>query len=415
MTFSLILTVLRRRWKTIAAFALLSALGGIALWTAMPTKYSATTSLVVSAGVSNPFTGTKEEVNIRTEQEILGSRQVAERASEALGVDLVPGSFLLSQVDVAAPSGSQVLQVTVSASSPSEAAKAADALSEAYLEFRREGADTVVDGYLEKIDGQLAELQAGPRDDATNSLIATLQQQRLSLLLSSSEPGRIIGEAEVPSSPSTPGLIVSLAGGIVGGIVLGIGAALLRERTDPLVRSADRLEKIVGAVPLVSSSHHQHGFWASLADHVADATESEGVVQRVLLRGVGVSDAADWANHLENALADAESDAGVLKDGVDLWAVDVDVDEEEDGSKSSVLRSEDDEAHARIIDASGLGSARAVARLAVGADVVVLLVPSDARSADVESDFELLRSTERPLVVGFDPTREQEPADSPSA
>lgn len=401
MTFALILTVLRRRWKTIAACALLGVLGGVALWGITPTKYSATTSLVVSAGVSNPFTGTKEEVNIRTEQEILGSREVAQRASETLGVKLEPGSFLLSQVDIAAPSGSQVLQVTVSAGSPSEAAQAADALSAAYLDFRREGADTVVNGYLEKIDEQLAGLQGQERDEATNNLIETLQQQRLSLVLTTSEPGRIIGEAEEASSPSTPGLSVSLAGGLVGGAVLGIAVALLRERSDTRVRSADRLARVVGAAPVISTES-DGTFWASLADRIGEISESGDRAQKVLLRAVGTTRTGKLAARLEKALgverAAAESNDPWTRIAAPSGAM-------ADAAPSAVI----DEAKHRpqVVDGSSQASARAFARLAQHADVVVIAVAPDALLSEVNAVFEGLHGIDTPVLVGLDRSRRE--------
>lgn len=423
MTFAFIVEVLRRRWRVIAVCALVGVLGGVALWAATPTRYSATTSLVVSAGVSNPFTGTKEEVNIRTEQEILGSREVAQRASEALGVTLNPGSFLLSQVDVAAPSGSQVLQVTVSADSPTEAARAADALSEAYLEFRREGADTVVNGYLEKIDAQLVELQGRPQDAATSSLVQTLQQQRLSLLLTTSEPGRIIGEAEVPSSAATPGLTVSLAGGLVGGVLLGVAAALLRERTDPRVRSADRLGRVVGEAPVVDASTSPT-FWVDLADRVVE-TSSGTPSPRVLLREIDAPGSTPSAARLEEAL-EAVTTAGVLA-ATDPWGArgaaegavvpsdaDTAPDVERDPEPGPDRRVDGETL--RVVDSSGAHSLGVFARLAGQADVVTLLVDERSRLADVAAVWEALDGREKPVVVGLTRSHPRQPdqAVSPS-
>src|SRR5690606_26137948 len=122
MSIALLLTVLRRRWVVVAIGALLGLLLGVGMTKLMPASYSATASLVVSPVVTNPLSGAREDVNIRTEQEILGSREVAARASEILGIPADRDSFLLTQADVAAPSGSQVLQITVQSASPQQAA-----------------------------------------------------------------------------------------------------------------------------------------------------------------------------------------------------------------------------------------------------------------------------------------------------
>ena len=77
MSFAYVLSTLRRRWLVVLLTMLLGALGGACYAELTPDRYDATTSLVVSPVISNPLTGSREDVNIRTEQEILGSREVA--------------------------------------------------------------------------------------------------------------------------------------------------------------------------------------------------------------------------------------------------------------------------------------------------------------------------------------------------
>jgi capsular polysaccharide biosynthesis protein len=308
-------TVLLRRWKVIVFCVVLGALAGYALGARIPTRYSATTSLVVSPLVTNPFTNTREEVNIRTEREILGSREVAARASELLGESFESSSYLLSHVDVAAPSGSQILQVAVQATSPEDAAAAADALSQAYLEFRSEGADAVAQRYLDSIDEQLADLASEPDTVANEALETTLQQQRATVLLSTSEPGRIIGAAVVPTAPSTPSDNILIVAGTVFGLMIGCALALVRERTDRHVGTIDRLESAVD-VPIIEA-------W-SLADdeaweEVAQALErtigtNRDHNPRILIDGLGWAKDSALGEDVENRLSavlsfDAESHA----------------------------------------------------------------------------------------------------------
>ena len=265
MSFTYVLSTLRRRWLLVLLAMLLGGLAGAAYAELTPDRYESTTSLVVSPVISNPLTGSREDVNIRTEQEILGSREVARRASASLG-DADASESLRGEVSVAAPMGSQILQVTVRASTPQEAVDGADAIADAYLELREDAASNLTQRYLEGVDQQIEDLRAEPSTPTTEALIETLQQQRTNVTPADQEPGRIIGAAVLPSEPSGPGMLITIAGVAVAGMLLGIAAAVLRERLDPSVRTADRLELSAGPLAIVTSEHSDEQFWVRLAD-----------------------------------------------------------------------------------------------------------------------------------------------------
>lgn len=284
MSFTYVLSTLRRRWLTVLLALLLGGLAGAAFAAATPDRYEATTSLVVSPVVSNPLTGSREDVNIRTEQEILGSREVARRAAASLELSDA-GESLRGDVEVAAPLGSQILQVTVRADTPQEAADGADAIAAAYLELRQEAAANLTARYLEGVDQQIEDLRAEPSTPTADALIENLQQQRTSVAPSDQEPGRIIGAAVPPSAPSGPGLLITVAGAAMAGLLLGVAAAVLRERLDPWVRSADRLELAAGPLAVVASEHSDEQFWVRLADEAVRRARVDPVSEpvRVLL------------------------------------------------------------------------------------------------------------------------------------
>lgn len=284
MTITYVLNALKRRWLILALAMAIGALAGGAFALATPERYASTASLVVSPVVSNPLTGAREDVNIRTEQEILGSREVARRAAESL--DMEDGTAALrGDVEIAAPSGSQILQVTVRADTPELAADSANAIAESYLELRMEAAANVTDRYLEGVDQQIEDLSLGASTPANDGLIERLQQQRSSVALSDPSPGRIIGAAAPPSGPSGPGLMITLAGGAMAGLLLGVAFAVLRERLDPLVRSADRLRLAVGPVSVTTSKHGDEEYWMRLADEALQRSRIDTTVEpvRILL------------------------------------------------------------------------------------------------------------------------------------
>ncbi|MBN3586071.1 hypothetical protein JYB64_27125, partial [Algoriphagus aestuarii] len=92
---------------------------------------------------------------------------------------------------------------------------------------------------------------------------AVLQEQRLNLALTGVEPGRIIGYAEPPSSPSTPGMMILLPGGLAVGVLLGVVGAIAVERLDRRVRTGDRLARAVGGVEIVEDKDSAR-FWSTL-------------------------------------------------------------------------------------------------------------------------------------------------------
>lgn len=278
MSVTYVLSTLRRRWLTVVLAVVIGALAGVAFAQAVPQRYAATATIVVTPVVSDPMTGDREDVNIRTEQEILRSREVARRAAASLGLP-GDGGTLRADVDVAAPLGSQILEVTVNADTPQQAIDGANAVATAYLDLRHESAAQVTERYLARVDQQIEDLLAEPATKTTDGLVEQLTMQRSSVALTDPEPGRIIGAATPPTAPSGPGLLITVAGGAMAGLLLGIAAAVLRERLDPKVRSADRLELVAGPLTVVTGGQDEDQFWLRLADetirrsHVDTATD----------------------------------------------------------------------------------------------------------------------------------------------
>lgn len=228
------------RWKLIAAFVLVFAFLAALYSSAAEEEYTSSATLTVSPITTNPFSSgaVNQQINITTEREILGSGEVARLAADRLEKDVKPEE-LLSLSDVAAPSGSQVLEVTVTTSSPEDAADFANALAEAYLDFRAEGAAEVALGYIAELDKRISALESAEREDAADPAgLASLREQRADLTLVADNPGRIIGEAIVPQETSSPGPATMMVIGAALGLLLGVFIAFLADRFDTRLRSA---------------------------------------------------------------------------------------------------------------------------------------------------------------------------------
>ncbi len=162
--------VLRHR-VAIGTFMALGLLVGLAWSLVQPTTYSSTASValapvpkyVVATGVGLA----PPEVTIDTDAQLLNSPEVLKVVAGALGSDAVVAREHLS---VTASPNTHVLHVTVTASAPQVAAKAADGAAAALVQVRREAL-----GALRLDQLRLMRLWVGGQED----LLAKEQSRRL--------------------------------------------------------------------------------------------------------------------------------------------------------------------------------------------------------------------------------------------
>ena len=239
----------RRRWVVALATLLVCVTGSLAVGRQWPVSYQASATVAVLP--MSLATQTQADVNMATEQVIATSEVVATRAAALVGGGVTAHELRLSTA-ITVPTESNALQIDVTASSPKLAAREANALASAYLGFRSDqghrAADDMVAGLRARIrvlerrlDKQtLAQKRAITIQDITN-----LQSQERGITASVALPGELVSTAVAPSSPSSPGLALFLAAGLVAGAMLAFGAAMVRERLDRKVRSAARLQRHV--------------------------------------------------------------------------------------------------------------------------------------------------------------------------
>lgn len=220
------------RWKTAAVVFVLVLFATLTFGIVSNTNYSAKTVLTVNALTTNPFSSAtvSQQINITTERAILSSGEVARRAAKNLGEES-SAAALSENASIEAPQGSQVLTVTVVDSDPERAANKANALAAAYLDFRAEGAAKVADTYIKAIDKRIAALtESGKNGSSSELALSDLINQRNDLSLVAENPGRIIGFADPADTRAYPSLALYAVAGVAGGIVLGLIAAVVRDR-----------------------------------------------------------------------------------------------------------------------------------------------------------------------------------------
>ncbi|GAA4906479.1 subunit length determinant protein [Stackebrandtia albiflava] len=240
----------RHRWLLIGATVVGLACG--AGYSALaPKKYEAVTSVLVQptgAEEGSLAQGrTRGEINLDTEAQLVKSTEVAVLAATRLGEGAAEPAELSRQVRVTVPPNTSILDITFVASEPRAARAGAQAFATAYLEHRATSAYTRLSEQagatateLTELRGQRDELSAAmdelkptssryaalknDRDILDNEIAdLTARNSRLRTAAESVGSGKIISEADVPSTAASPHRLVNMA----GGATIGLLAALL--------------------------------------------------------------------------------------------------------------------------------------------------------------------------------------------
>lgn len=220
MTLSDFIRVLRRSWMLIVSASLLGVLAASGATLAATPEYTAGTSLFVSVQSGGTSPSELAQGNSAAQQKVTSYVAVVRSASVLQPViddlDLRHESVasLAGRVKAASPVNSVLIDITVDAPDPVEAAKIAKAIGESFA--------TVVSDDLEKPSS------GGP------SLVKITTVQ----------------PPTVPSTPSTPKLTVNLTVGLLLGLVAGVALALLRSTLDTRIRTHDDVESVTD-VPIL--------------------------------------------------------------------------------------------------------------------------------------------------------------------
>ncbi len=163
----------------------------------------------VSASSGNP-------PNMATEEDLVKSGTVLTRASALLHV---PVATLASGLSVNVPSTTTLLQISYSSPVPRIAQQRAQGIARAYVSYR------------------------SPVHAATSAGHA---------VVSATPTADLVTSAALPSSPASPDYLIDIGAALIVGLLLAIGSAWLRDRTDDRLRGPLDLEAQAGA-PVLGS------------------------------------------------------------------------------------------------------------------------------------------------------------------
>lgn len=215
------LRILRSRWIFIATCALATvAIAAALTWSTTP-QYASSARLFVSTQGSSDDAqanqgGQFSLQRVKSYADLLTGQAIAQQVIDELGLKEGPGE-LAKQISASSKLDTVILTVTVTDPSPDRAKMLANAVSTQFVSY-------------------VAELETPPgKDEAT--IKAT-----------------VVDSASDPKSPVSPSPKRNLALGLILGLLIGAGLAVLRDTLDTTVKSVRRLEEIVdapilGAVP----------------------------------------------------------------------------------------------------------------------------------------------------------------------
>jgi Mrp family chromosome partitioning ATPase len=245
-----------------------------ALAAGLPHKYMATSKVVVNQVPSDTpdQTKTTPAVAIGTEAQIARSSVVRDLAGQKYLPKSMDPHLLNSGLVVSIVTDSAVLRFDFTAKRADQALAGAQAYAAAYLDNRGATARAFVDDVIQQLQSQVKTTQQqidaaqkAKNNAPSGSSERTRQQAQLNTLNqkllnidndlatrqnSRVEPGSEITKPTAAHRTGTQAPVV-IAAGLILGLVVGLGAATLRERTDPRLREAGDIQDDLG-VPLLA-------------------------------------------------------------------------------------------------------------------------------------------------------------------
>lgn len=214
--------VLRSRWLTVCVTVVLALLGAVAVSLLTTPMYQASTRLFVSttagSSLADAYQGNRfSQERVVSYAELLKGETLAQRTVDKLGLNMTAAQ-LQENVTASTKPNTVLINVNVLDDSPVRARDIANTLSDEFVAMVRE----------------LETPETGAPPDSR-----VVVEQR----------------ASIPDSPVVPKTARNIAIGLVMGIALGVGLAILRDLLDNTVKDRETLEEItgtgiVGSIPL---------------------------------------------------------------------------------------------------------------------------------------------------------------------
>lgn len=240
------LGVLRRRWRLVACITLVTTGAALAVSLSSPKEYDATAKLLlrdtepIDALLDRPTGGgtADPERETNTKVALIKLETVAARVSERLSLRRAP-SELLGQVTTEVEGTSDIVDIVARDRNPRLAASIANGFAQEYVSFRQESARSSLEEAAELARTRLASLsEAEQLSPEGRQLGARLRELEIASSLQTGG-AEVVRRASIPTDPAVPRPRLSALLGLLLGLTLAIGTALLRELLDRRIKDED--------------------------------------------------------------------------------------------------------------------------------------------------------------------------------
>jgi capsular polysaccharide biosynthesis protein len=266
---------LRRRVKFWCTAAFIGVLIGFGLYVGFPPAYHATATLLLTNAPNDNTT-----TAMQTEATLAQSLPVAERAVQQLGLKQSVASFRAASAVTATTD--QVLTITVGAPSADAAVTRTNALAAAFLQFRAAYLQTQhrqlveelnrqqkqAQQNLDSINLQVSQVLAGPKSQVQQADLRRLQAQdrdasnaldqvkqyvvgtaagSKTTTDSMIQDSKVLNPAILAKHSRVKSIALDVAGGLIGGMALGMGIAIVGALVSDRLRRRDEVAEALGA------------------------------------------------------------------------------------------------------------------------------------------------------------------------
>jgi Mrp family chromosome partitioning ATPase len=298
------LDALRRHAPLIVALAGLGAVAAALFGGLRAEGYKASTLILFSSSSaevqilgepSGPSSAASAERNVANSAALLQSARVARAAAGRLGRP-DDADEIAEAVDARAREDADVVEVTAEADSPGGAVRLANSYARAFrtlqVNAQADAAGEAADVLEKRLSDLSAAAAAGIEGQSLGSRIAELRALEQ---VGTGSP-RIIEAAERGEvSKQGGGSTTLILGGVVAGLALGLGVALVRQQADRRLRWSSDLEQAFGS-PVLAEIPRSRALRRNVAFANLKAADSEAF--RILAAKAGYADRGDGVHSL---------------------------------------------------------------------------------------------------------------------
>ena len=248
--------ILRERVWVVILCTVLAVAAAAGYVKVAPKTYQAQAELEVQAASSGSTvltalpilhqTGDPTE-DVLTGASLVTTQPVAAAVIRAEGLDMSAGAAL-GAVQATPIGQAGLVAVQATASSPIVAKKLADGFVNQVIALSTARMHAAIQSELPTLQSQLAAVPVSQRYGP-----GTLGEQvdQLQQLVHQNDPTLVsVASATLPTAPSSPRTKVSLLAGLIGGLLVGVGAAFLFHSLDPRLRREEQLRERFGLLVL---------------------------------------------------------------------------------------------------------------------------------------------------------------------